>query len=119
MDPFPWLALLGVVIWIVDRILLWCELRGWISYRRMPRVRHSYGDAVLGIDALLQPQRRHIIELKQAVGVHREDDDEAGGDDEHRITVDVDPDRAGRDADREADGSRKKRQDVSPPLRHD
>ena len=49
MNPLPWLALMGIAIWIVDRVLLWCELRGWISYRRMPRVRHVYGDAVLGI----------------------------------------------------------------------
>ena len=84
MNLLPLLAVLGVAIWIVDRILLSCELRGWITYRRMPRVRHGYGNAVLGLDALLQPERRHVIELKQDAEVHREDDDEGGDGDPAR-----------------------------------
>jgi hypothetical protein len=78
------LALLAVGIWIADRILLWCEFRGWITYRRMPRVRHGFGDAVLGLDALLQPGRRHVNELKQDAEVYREDDDEGGDGDPAR-----------------------------------
>jgi len=71
------LALVAVAIWIVDRILLWCELRGWMTYRLTPRVRHGWGGAVLGLDALLQPERRHVIELKRDGEVYREEDDEA------------------------------------------
>ena len=78
MSLLPLLAVLAVVIWMVDGVLLWAEMRGWITYRHMPRVRHGYGNAVLGIDALLQPERRHVIELKQDAELHREDDDEAG-----------------------------------------
>ena len=77
MNLIALLALLAVVLWIVDRILLWCELRGWITYRRTPRVRHAWGNAVLGLDVLLQPERRHVIELKQDGEVYREEDDEA------------------------------------------
>ena len=77
MNLIPLLALLAIAIWIVDRILLWCELRGWMTYRRTPRVRHAWGSAVLGLDALLQPGRRHVIELKQDGEVYREEDDEA------------------------------------------
>jgi hypothetical protein len=77
MSLIPLLAVLAVAIWIVDRILLWCELRGWMTYRRTPRVRHAFGNAVLGLDALLQPGRRHVIELKQDGEVYREEDDEA------------------------------------------
>ena len=77
MNLISLLALLAVVIWIGDRILLWCELRGWLTYRRTPRVRHGWGNAVLGLDALLQPGRRHVIELKQDGEVYREEDDEA------------------------------------------
>ena len=77
MSLLPLLAVFGVLIWIVDRILLWFEMRGWITYRRSPRVRHAFGNAALGIDALLQPGRRHVIELKQDGEVYREEDDEA------------------------------------------
>ncbi len=77
MNLIPLLALLAIAIWIVDRILLWCELRGWMTYRRTPRVHHAWGSAVLGLDVLLQPERRHVIELKQDGEVYREEDDEA------------------------------------------
>ena len=90
MSLLPLLAVLAVVIWIVDRVLLWAEMAGWITYRRMPRVRHGYGNAVLGIDALLQPERRHVIELKQEAEVHREDDDEAGGAGRRKLELDHD-----------------------------
>ena len=90
MSPFPLLAALAILIWVVDRILMWAEMRGWITYRRMPRVRHGYGNAVLGIDALLQPERRHVIELKQEAEVHREEDDESGGAGRRKLDVDRD-----------------------------
>lgn len=77
MNSIALLAVLAVVIWIVDRVLLWCELRGWMTYRRTPRVRHAWGNAALGLDVLLQPERRHVIELKQDGEVYREEDDEA------------------------------------------
>ena len=77
MEMIPFLAVLAVVLWIVDRVALWMELRGWITYRRTPRVRHGYGMSVMSIDALLQPQKRHVIEVQQEGEVYRESDDEA------------------------------------------
>lgn len=62
----------------IDRLLLWCEMRGWISYRRTPRIRHGTGIAMLNIEALLQPSRRYVVERRQQEQVHREEDDEAG-----------------------------------------
>jgi hypothetical protein len=118
VNPFFWLAVLAVVLWIADRILLWCELRGWITYRRMPRVRHAFGNAALGIDALLQPERRHVIELKQGAEVHKEEDDEAGGNGRRRISDD-DPADATRKPDRSSDGGGPRREDVPPAFRRD
>ena len=77
MELIPLLALLAIVGWIVDRVLLALELRGWITYRRMPRVRHGYGMSVMNLDALLQPEKRHVIELQQQGEVYKEEDDEA------------------------------------------
>ena len=114
---FLWLALLAILIWIVDRVLLWCELRGWISYRRMPRARHAWGNAVLGLDALLQPERRHVIELKQDLEIHREEDDEAG-DGQRRITRD-DGNGADRNSDRPADYSGAGGEDVPVAFRRE
>jgi hypothetical protein len=63
----------------LDRVLLWCETRGWIYYRRSPRRRHGAGTALLNIEAFFQPSRRHVIELRQDVELLREEDDESGG----------------------------------------
>jgi len=63
----------------LDRLLLWCEWRGWIYYRRTPRIRHSAGTALLNIEALLQPSRQHVVELRLQDQLHREEDEEAGG----------------------------------------
>ena len=72
----PFLALGAIVIWIVDRVLIWCELRGWMTYRLTPRVRRGYGMSVMNLDALLQPEKRHVIELKQDAEEYREGDEQ-------------------------------------------
>lgn len=71
------LAALGVA---VDRALVWCELQGWITYRLTPRpsggFRGAAGHALLNLDALFQPQNRHVIEMRIDEAVRRADDDE-------------------------------------------
>ena len=71
------LVLSGLVA--LDRLLLWAELRGWIIYRRTPRVRHGAGNAILEIDALLQPGKQHVLQLRQQEEIRREQDDAGGG----------------------------------------
>lgn len=61
MELIPFLAIAAIVMWAADRLLLAMELRGWIVYRRMPRLRRGYGMSVMNIDALLQPDKRHVI----------------------------------------------------------
>ena len=64
--------------YLLDRLLCWCELRGWIYYRLTPRQRRAFGAAAFQIESLLQPQKRHVYEMKQAAEVYREADDEGG-----------------------------------------
>ncbi len=71
------LCLLAAVLFAGDRILVWCELRGWIAYRLTPRPRHTaIGNALLAVEEMYRPSRRHVIELRQEVAVEREDDDD-------------------------------------------
>jgi hypothetical protein len=66
----------------VDRILVACELRGWIAYRLSPRPRHEFrraaGSALVGLDGLFRPAARHVAAVTREAAVHREAD--AGGD---------------------------------------
>jgi hypothetical protein len=78
-----WALALGAAAWAVDRALVACELRGWITYRLTPRPRHEMrraaGSALVGLDGLFRPAARHVSEVTRSATVHREADDEGDG----------------------------------------
>ena len=78
-----WLAGLAAAAWLLDRLLIAAELRGWILYRLTPRPRHEYrraaGSALVGLDGLFRPAARHVAEVTQEAAVHREADDDGDG----------------------------------------
>jgi hypothetical protein len=49
----------------LHRLALWMESRGWIYYRRRGSS-GSLGNAVLEVHAMLEPDRRHLVEVQQA-----------------------------------------------------
>ncbi len=68
---------------VIDRLLIWCELQGWITYRLTPRPTRSFGGAaghaLLNLDAFFQPQTRHVIERRVDEVVRRHDDEAGSG----------------------------------------
>ena len=70
-------------LWLADRILIACELRGWIAYRLSPRPRHEIGraagSALVGLDGLFRPAARHVAAVTREAAVHREADAEGEG----------------------------------------
>ena len=76
----PGLAALAIGL---DRLLVWCELQGWITYRLTPRAARSFrgaaGHALLNLDAFFQPQTRHVVEMRLADAVRRSDDETGAG----------------------------------------
>ena len=55
-------AALILLVFLVDRLLLWMESRGWIDYRRTYPGRMNtsqLGPAFLAIQGLLEPEKRH------------------------------------------------------------
>jgi hypothetical protein len=75
------LILAGLVLtgFLVDRLLLWMEWRGWIDYRLTYPGRidpGQVGPAFLAIQGLLEPDRRHAAEERTAL---RTEQDEQGG----------------------------------------
>ena len=70
---------IALAVFLVDRLLLWLEWRGWIDYRRTYPGRLNAGQvgpAFLGIQALLEPEKRHAVEEQTALKTER---DESGG----------------------------------------
>ena len=70
MSTILWLIGVLAVLWLVDRVLIWCELRGWIYYRLSPRPRASaLANMLLGVEQMYRPSRRHVIELRMEEAV--------------------------------------------------
>jgi hypothetical protein len=65
-----------VGLFLLDRSLCWCELRGWIYYRLTPRQQRAFGAAAFQVESLLQPEKRHVYEMKQAAEIYREAEDD-------------------------------------------
>jgi len=68
-------ACVGVALFLLDRLLLWLEARGWIYYRKKKASPGSLGSAMLEIQAMLRPSTEHIVEERRAV---KSEEDEAG-----------------------------------------
>jgi len=70
---------LGAVGFLVDRVLLWMEWRGWIDYRRTDPGRfqaRQVGPAFLAIQGLLEPDRRHAAEERTRLRTERDASDD-------------------------------------------
>ena len=75
-----WAAGIAAAVFLVDRLLLWMERRGWIDYRRTYPGRMNVGQvgpAFLGVQALFQASARHALEERTALRTER---DNSGGD---------------------------------------
>ena len=68
-----WGAAAAVALWLVDRAALWAEDRGWFYWRKRQPDRASSGNAMLEVQALLEPQKVHVVEERRAAHVQRED----------------------------------------------
>jgi hypothetical protein len=65
---------MGTVLWVIagitamyalHRLGVWMEDRGWIYYRKKHGSSGSLGSALLEIEALLEPSKRHVVEIKR------------------------------------------------------
>jgi hypothetical protein len=74
-----WLLGLGglaVLAFLVDRLLLWMEWKGWIDHRRTYPGRYNdgqVGPAFLAIQGLLEPEKRHAAEEQTAMRTEEDD----------------------------------------------
>jgi hypothetical protein len=80
-----WILGLAAAGWAIDRVLIACELRGWILYRLTPRPRHEMrraaGTMLVGIDGLFRPAARHVATVTREAAVHRDGADDGDGPD--------------------------------------
>lgn len=74
-----WLAVAAVALFALDRLALWAESRGWIYWRRSRRRGSAgVGNALLEVHALLEPDRRAMVEAIRSEDEEVEEDESGG-----------------------------------------
>jgi hypothetical protein len=63
-------------LWLVDRLFLWMERRGWMYWRRRKGTpgRASVASAALEFQTLLEPAKRYVLALKKEEKTLADDD---------------------------------------------
>jgi hypothetical protein len=54
-----------LALFALDRLALWMESRGWIYYRRRKPQSSALGNAFLQVQALIEPDTKHLLEARQ------------------------------------------------------
>lgn len=60
-----WIVVIAIVLFLLDRLALWAESRGWIFYRRRHPSPGTVGSAFLEIQSMIEPGKVHVIEAQQ------------------------------------------------------
>lgn len=68
-----------LALYLLHRLALWMESRGWIFYMKKKASGNALGNAFLEIQQIAQPETRHVLEMKRSQ--RSEQDDASGSDD--------------------------------------
>ena len=79
MSRLLWLALGVAALWAADRLLLWCESRGWIYYRRRKASPGSGVSPLLEMLSIYSPGQKQALEMRIDAREQRDDEDRDGG----------------------------------------
>jgi hypothetical protein len=94
MRVLLYLALTCLALLALDRLALWMEGRGWLYYRRRKPSTTTLGNAFLEVQALLEPDKQTLLEVRRGEEV---DDEESGDPPEPGIADDATVDGGHRD----------------------
>lgn len=71
-----WLGGVIVTLFMIDRLALWAEARGWIYWRRKKAQTGALGSALMEMNVITNPSAQHVIDAKDAKKLEeRENDD--------------------------------------------
>ncbi len=71
-----WVGGALVAFFLIDRLGLWAEERGWIYWRRKRAQTGALGSALMELNTFTNPAAQHVVEAKDAKKLEeRENDD--------------------------------------------
>jgi hypothetical protein len=68
-----WIAGIVAALFALHLLALWMERRGWIYYVKKQPSASAVGTAVLEIQSLLQPEKKHVIQMRRERRVQKDD----------------------------------------------
>jgi hypothetical protein len=68
MRHLAWGLITVAGIYGLHRVGLWAEARGWIYYRKRQGHSGALGTALLEVQKLLEPSKRHVVEERRKKG---------------------------------------------------
>jgi hypothetical protein len=83
METFLWLAAAGVGLFVLDRVLLWAEARGWIYYRVNKPGRGASTYHLFEWNAAFDPLMRTVQEEQVRAEKGEDEDGDPPGPDDH------------------------------------
>ena len=69
------LLLLGAAaLFVLDRLALWMERRGWLYYRTKQPSSTDLGNAFLELQSMLEPSKRNVVVVRTEEAVEEDDE---------------------------------------------
>lgn len=75
-----WIGAAAFGLFLIDRLALWAEDRGWIYWRRKKAQTGALGSALMEMNNFTNPSAQHVVAAKDAKKLEeRENDDPPHG----------------------------------------
>ncbi|MEP7210800.1 MAG: hypothetical protein ABI740_08180 [Alphaproteobacteria bacterium] len=84
MGIVVWIAGIAVALFVLDRLFLWFESKGWLYWRKVKR-KGAGGGGLIGFSGMFEPGARHLAEAREEKTIEEDEDD---GDDDGDRTPD-------------------------------
>ena len=68
MQYLLWVMIVVVGCYALHRLAVWAEARGWIYYRKKQGHSGALGTALLEVQKILEPSKRHVVEERRKKG---------------------------------------------------
>lgn len=62
----PWIIGVAIALFLVDRLALWAEDRGWIYWRRKKAQSGAVSSILMELNVVTNPSAQHVVEAKES-----------------------------------------------------
>lgn len=69
----PWIIGVAIALFLVDRLALWAEDRGWIYWRRKKAQSGAVSSILMELNVVTNPSAQHVVEAKESKKLEERD----------------------------------------------